>query len=353
MKSRILFSSISLGLLCLAGCVNELRADITVRLSVKYILTPTGTRPADGDIGTAVGFDKEITRGNSILAATGRGYRLQVVEYLDIQPPVPPGEASDYWLDLDARANRSTFEDAALADRTTWRWNANALNIYVNDSSSGQCSFVGDGSSISLGKDISTGTVLHEIGHFFNLRHTHTGDPDCDTFVPAMPLSGNLGDGDGLDATIRDHPCFTRNQLGMANFGANWNPSDVEQQAAVDTSYLNVMSYHLENEFLDEQMDILTDAANRLRQGVVSGRTWFVSTSGGCLVPDGNLNCTFHPLPGNRGGPFSTVAGGVSAADSSGNDLVLIRPGAYDERFTITKAVTLRATRKGSVTIGQ
>ena len=127
-----------------------------MRVSVKFILKPDGTRPADGNIGTTAGFAAEITRGNQILAATDRGYRLQVVEYLDIRPPVPGGQASDFWFNLAARTNRAFFEGAATADQTTWRWSANSINIYVNNSSSGQCSFVDTGGAITLGNDIGS-----------------------------------------------------------------------------------------------------------------------------------------------------------------------------------------------------
>jgi hypothetical protein len=47
--------------------------------------------------------------------------------------------------------------------------------------------------------------------------------------------------------------------------------------------------------------------------------------------------------------PFRTVADGIAAAIDG--DIVLIRPGNYDEPRTYTKPVTLRATR-GTVTIG-
>jgi hypothetical protein len=44
---------------------------------------------------------------------------------------------------------------------------------------------------------------------------------------------------------------------------------------------------------------------------------------------------------------------GVYLAGTGGGDIVLIKPGAYKEAFTISKPVTLRATRLGSVVIGR
>ena len=48
--------------------------------------------------------------------------------------------------------------------------------------------------------------------------------------------------------------------------------------------------------------------------------------------------------------PWKTVANGVTVANA-GADIVLVRPGHYNEPMTINKAVTLRATR-GDAVIG-
>src|SRR5689334_16195707 len=100
MKRQDFVPAARLGLLLLFCAAAPANADITIRLSVKFILTPGGTRPTPGSIGTTTGFDAEVSRGNGILAATGRGYSMQVVEYVDIRPPVPGGQASDFWFNL-------------------------------------------------------------------------------------------------------------------------------------------------------------------------------------------------------------------------------------------------------------
>lgn len=328
MKSPSRIARVVLGLLLL-GAAFPLRADITVRLSVKFILNTNGAYPAGG-IGTNTGFQVEVDRGNAILAATGRGYQLRVVEYLAIQPPAPAGEPANYWFTNRARGNRQAVEDASKADPVAWQRNeAGALNMYVNDSFSGQCSFIANGDSITLGKSIQTGTVLHEIGHFFNLSHTHDGDTDCTNPPPYL-----LADGDGLDETVPDHNCYADRAALMAALPPELRP-------AVDTSWLNVMSYHEADQLLDIQMDYWAWAANDDRLSVCSGRTWFISTDGSdnLLINDGL----------SAGRAFQTLDWTLlfpTAAD----DILLLRTGSYEAPATIATPCTLRATR-GPVTL--
>ena len=341
MKATALFShaGFMLVFLVMLACLPQLQADITVRLSVKFILRSDGTRPSTTDgapstnIGMAAGFAGEIIRGNQILATTGRGFRLDVVEYLDIQPPPPLGQQdADYWFYAPARDYRQEIEDAATASvesRATWRWNPNAINIYVNNTFSGECSSPGNGGSISLGAKVGIGTVLHEVGHAMGLRHTHVGDPDCDTTPgPYMPA-----DGDGLVETVWDHPCINnRDDL------INALPSD--QKAAVDTAWLNVMSYHMEDQFLDVQMDIWTQHGDGLRFYVCTGKTWFLAVNG-----DDDKSGD------SAGEAFATIPRGLSSVGGA-DDILLLRSGTYNPPpgDTINTACTLRATR-GEVTI--
>ena len=334
MKTFRTLIRLSFGLLLSLGSIHALHADISVRLSVKFIRNFDGTRP--GGIGVISAFQAEVDRGNGILAATGRGVRLQVVEFIDIQPAAPAGNSADYWFTLNARSNKVVFENAALADTATWRWNAGAINIFVNNTGSGQCSFVGGGGTISLGASISSGTVLHEIGHFFNLRHTHANDVDCSTTPgPYAPANG-----DSLAITINDHNCLnTIDALSAANFGGRLFANlTADEQAQVNSSWLNVMSYHQEDQLLDDQMDIWSDNANVSRLFVCSGRTWFVSTAGFDIW-----------LGDSAFAPFRTVSRALSAVGTA-DDVISIRSGNYTVPGLIGTACTLRALR-GPVTI--
>ena len=252
---------------------------------------------------------------------------------------------ADHWFNLPARGDgvRQYIETTALAATGTWAWNPNAINIYVNNSSSGQCSFVGSGTSISLGGSIATGTVVHEIGHLFDLRHTHALDYSTNTNPPAnMPpgpfTAADLMDGDGLVETANDNPNITtKNQLCQALFGKNYNgvtTTDAER-ATVDSAYENVMSYHNETTLLSGQMDIWTLNANGARLPFCTGRTWFVANGGS----DGAAGTSAAM-------PLATVAGAIGRV-SIANDVVLLRGGSYATPSGGTLAIpcTLTATR--------
>ncbi len=124
----------------------------------------------------------------------------------------------------------------------------------------------------------------------------------------------------------------------------------------MDNVFFNVMSYHdavhkntTQNRMSEQQLDHFADIADVERSPFVTGRTLFVDWSSDCLVGIGRSHCG----PFELGGPFLQVADGVNAASPAGTDIVLIRPGNYNERLTFNTPATLRATRAGPVTLGR
>ena len=93
MKNSSVSSAVGLVIGMLALGLGTAIADIQVVLSVKFIKNWDGTRPSatpgegGNEIGTPAAFATAVALGNQVLASTGRGYQLVVVEYLDIQPP--------------------------------------------------------------------------------------------------------------------------------------------------------------------------------------------------------------------------------------------------------------------------
>ena len=316
---------------------------INIDVSVKFIQNSNGNDPFAATGGTHhfnsdADVQTEIDRGNTALRNTFRGYRLNLVETLRIKPTKPAAETDlNYWYTLDARSNRAVFEAAAKASKTVWKWHESAINIYINDSGSGQCSFVGHGESISLGVTIyANGTTVHEIGHFFNLSHTHSGDP---LSVPVPFTSADLSDGDSLTETRTDHAKASADQLSQVVYGQNYSALNATQKADIDTVFENVMSYHNENELLEQQMNIWTDTANdNVRHKYVRGTTRFVDSS----VASSGF--------GTSSSPIKVLGIAVTAASTSERDILLLRPGTYTAT-TISKPLVLRATRTGPATI--
>ena len=293
-----------LGLVIWAASVTTAWADQQVNISVKVIRSTSGTRPSGG-IADYSGFQTEVAKGNTVLANTGRGYRLVTVEFVDIQPPVPGGQPADYWYSLNARTNRAAFEAAAVADPATWLWRTNAINVFINNSSSGQCSFPPNAYAISLGKLIVQGTVIHEIGHFFFLFHTHAGDTDG--------MVGPWTDGDGLPETLDDDP-----DASLAQINAQY-PGETQQKR--DDLFYNVMSYHQEDRLLPVQMDKWGTNALGVRSFAVSRRTWYVAN-------DGNDSASGD----GAGVPFATLAHAASVAATSvgtPRDVIMLYTGTY------------------------
>lgn len=183
--------------------------------------------------------------------------------------------------------------------------------------------------------------LLHESGHFFHLTHTF-GGADCGTNKASTLQPAD----DEIPTTLPDISCWTIDEMSLYYFGANYSAlTDSTQIWLVSNTYSNLMSYHERMGFpilTEEQLDRWSDAANGYRSYVVSGTTIYVTPSGN----DGNTGT-------QTANPKRTVYSAVGAASDHGADIVLLRPGFYDEQLSIHKPVTLRATRSGWATIGR
>ena len=341
--------------------VGTVRGDINIRLSVRAVLNPaTGNRqPGVSDLQ----FSNTVVEMQAMLESYGRGYRLQWTgnalmnvgglnqfnsgpsRYYDV----------DFVNDPNGDALKDQFEANAVANPATYGWDASAVNIYIvrfGGANWNVCSF--PGSQIILVNGVrgytNSGTVLHEIGHYFNLSHTFNGRQNLNangtTCTNGCSCALAIGGGnDGVADTILDHDCWSdQNDIAQGNYGMNYAGLTASRQAAVDRIWFNLMSYHGRQHSTDlltsDQLDRWTDSANTDRPAVRTGRTRFVDRDNASGV-----------YLGTSGLPYRTLTTGLNAATATGSDIVLIRPGNYDEPQTITKAVTLRATR-GHAVIG-
>ena len=326
----------------------EVSAQIQWRISVKFILGSSGQFPTNADGFTTAGVNltnhqavtDNIAFANELLDRTGRGFRFNLTEIQDVS-----GASSFFNLPARSEANKVSLEAAATANATAraqFFWRDDAINVYINNTSSGICSFVGAGNIIFTGSSAYDTLILHECGHFFDLRHTHdtqqfrnSNGTTC-TASNACGCAQLIGGDDGVADTVLDHQCWDRATIGANNPGAS--------ATQIDNVWLNLMSYHLpQDRFTDDQMDRLTDTASISRRNVATGRTWFVDRNCGSISRNGSSRCDVFS------GPFSGVRDGVNSAQSG--DIVLVRAGNYNERMTINRSVTLRASR-GAVVIG-
>jgi hypothetical protein len=222
------------------------------------------------------------------------------------------------------------------------------MNLYiVNGFCGGSCAFPQEGDNIIVIGGCSTDDgplQLHEMGHYFSLYHTQGST--CSN-CGSGPGQCNAPGDDEIADTLPDLECWDQDQIALnwtseENPPRNYDALSAGEKVTVDNVFFNLMSYHGNKDRLTEQqLDRLTDTANSSRRGVTSGRTWFVDVNRGF----------FPPGDGSSILPFNSLGTGVAVANPNGGDVVLLRAGIYGEPQTITKSVTLRATRGGDVVI--
>ena len=322
---------------------------ITIRLSYKAVLNPTnGLRSlgaTDAEVAAAV------MEMNDFSAAYWRGFKFVLAEPVRNIGGIGDTTGPSFWYsaDLPAGNNMSTFEAAAKAD-PRYLWRTDAINIYLLDGfSGGNCSYPTRGELVVLGHGAAPmgELLLHELGHYFNLCHTH-GCECTDCVGGGFPCRGTPST-DGVADTLPDVGCWGKNDISTNAFGLPFAGLSPSQQKQVDDTYHNIMSYHPKPEqyqLTELQLDQWTDAANSTRRPGTSGRTWFVDALA-CTNPTGGSVCGSV-----SGGPFSSIHPAYTAANPGGGDILMVRPGLYPDRGTFNKPVTLRATRQGPVTIG-
>ncbi len=342
---------------------------IDVQVSIKVIRNPAnGSRPPIDPPGVIPLSDGKIAQmfavaDDSLMSSFWRGYRYVIYEVVDVGTPCTSCNTSNpsFWYNTsfnpeDPVDSLTLFQNAAVGN-PSYAWRPNAINVYFNgQGDGGVCSFPGR-DVVMFGSRVfnpayryafAGGIFTHEIGHYFNLLHTHDSQPGCPDGTPAECSSCGGGDDDVTD-TLLDRFCFggigwTWLDVAHRNYGSLWGDTP-QQHAAVDNTFYNNMSYHngglAYGQFVDYlrtegQLDRWTDAAKIPRAAVRTGRTWFA-----CVGCSGT---------GSSTSPMSLAQ---AQSQAQPGDIVLLRPGHYGMITPIQTPMTLRATRVGPATIGQ
>lgn len=346
----ILFAAVVIAIVMANPSLLHAQGVITVRLSYKVVLNPAdGNRPtkSDGTQVTDSDLDTAVASMNSLSAAYFRGFRFQRVgSVTNVGGKNDMTGPSKYFgFDFQGSSNGTTIRDqmeaAALSD-ARYAWSTNAINIYINQGTTGGlCSFPDSGKSIIIVGAVSANagnTQLHEVGHYFNLSHTQSDD---------------------LSDTLLDNPSWTEDTIAQNSFsGKNYNQLNAGEKQQVDDTVLNLMSYHgttgnqapiynlgqTQSRLTEQQLNRWTDAANGARVGVCDGTTVFARVSN-------------QYGSGSSGAPYgSLVVATAVASNRPGNNIVMLLPGVSSEAITINPprgtTVILRATRQGPIIIG-
>jgi hypothetical protein len=318
-------------------------AEVSWRVSVKFLTDANGNRPTNGTITNEVAVQELIEFGNALPSFAGRGARLELVEVVDVT-------GFPHWFDQDPSPSgvREDLESVAKLFQTEFKWRSDAINVYFNNQTAGGCSFPGDGDIIFLGSSNNPWVIIHEIGHFMNLKHTHQGErfenrdgSNCVSTNECTDCFRKISGDDGMDDTLPDNSCWnSTNQIAQANFNRDWEALNAAQQSQVIATLRNIMSYHGDRSiFCTEQLDEMCDTSNRRRHDVVRHSFVFVDRSASGIAPTGS-----------PGAPYKKLDNAIDAA--GGGDVILIRPGAYELDATIRKSIQLRAIRRDAVVAG-
>ena len=312
----------------------EARAQIEWRVSVKFILDANGHRPSGGIIDTDQDVRDQVDAANRLIDPFGRGYRFRLTEITNLS-------GYSAYFSTDRETTSSNLMVIVNSNPASVAWRANALNFYVN-AADGVNEGITKTKLIMMGHNVGRETFTHESGHYLGLCHTH-GCPcaTCDsTNCPVPPVPDDFAD------TLPDNTCWDQDDISTNWFHKVFVNLNLAQQNTVSNTFNNIMSYHAKRlVFTSDQLDELADTSNGSRNNLTTGFTWFVDRDNTCTGRTGSSACT-----NGTEGPFQTVTTGVNRANAG--DIVLIRPGHYNEPMTITKAVTLRATR-GDALLGK
>ena len=279
--------------------VNQAIANIPLRVSIKYIVDENGSRPATGSFNTDEEINEQSILANTVLATVISELRIQVIEIADLPPTL-----SAYSSLSATAANRDLIRTMALAEPTTWFWKTDAINVYVTAGNGSAISkFPPDNDIILITQSIFDTTLLHELGHSLNLKHTHQNN-------------GN----DGCVDTLNDNADWVfKDQMAISNYGLAYGQLTAMQQNKVDNTWSNIMSYHIPR-------DQLTSCQkDRASQQASSDEDWLLTKIPRYVINNTNANnCSLLNIcNGTWTLPFLDLQSALDSDTLNGKSIIL------------------------------
>ncbi|MCA8954956.1 MAG: VCBS repeat-containing protein [Planctomycetes bacterium] len=204
---------------------------LEARISVKRVLNSRGSSDW-----TLARIGLTFQRASDLFRRQA-GIGLDVIEIVDI----PDSRRPSSWYDTYA-TRIPGLESEARSDPSRYRWNVGAINVYLVGSidggnTGGTCSFAGRDMIVVAAQDDAT--IAHEIGHYFNLRHTHANTEGSGGGCPGGAYGDCVADtpDDSKPPSPFDLAQHRAQFLAMARL-RNYS------QQQIDTVLGNLMSYH-------------------------------------------------------------------------------------------------------------
>lgn len=286
----------ALGLLLASG---PAQAYVDVRVSIKFILDAGGNRPGSGQLNTDAEIDAEMDWASAILSGVKSEFRIREIQFVDL------AGVSQWYSASASDTNRDNLRAAAQAAPATYQWRTDAINIYINGGTGSAISDFPPTNNMILmnqGCGNTPSCILHELGHSFDLLHTH--ETCC-----GIPNQDYCAD------TLQDSSAWTsKDQAAQANFGLNFNQLSSAQQDQVNLLWNNIMSYHVN----EPQLRVSPCQMNRTSSTNDSDRTWMLS-KWPVYVRD-----VFSLFPNGRwSSPYRTVEAAAGSGTLDGRVMVL------------------------------
>jgi len=295
-------------------------AYVPVRVSIKFILSSTGTRPAFGNLNTDEEILGEFDWGNTILSSNKSEFRLDRIQFVDL------AGVSQYYTASATSTNRDNLRADAIANPTTYLWRTDAINIYINAGTGSAISKFPPDNDIILMNQYCGNTpscILHELGHSLNLYHTHQ--------LPS----------DECSDTIADDQDWTKDQIALNNFGKTYANCTAAEQDQVDLVFNNVMSYHTS----EPQLLFSACQSGRVSAQADSDRGWLLTRAPAYV--------RYHTLPYELGTyvlPYKTIQAAINAGLY--NKVMVLQQGSYTEPTSVLDDYSYMVTRSGTSYVG-